>query len=206
MIEIYYAPPSIYSRKVLAVLEEKDLDYEIKRLSFESGDLENEEYLKLNPNGEVPTLKDEDTVIYESTAIIEYLNDEYPSEPLLPEDSAGRALARLIEDYCDLHVYPVLVECYLKKEARHEDISEDDLSSLKEKMKRLDGYLGKKEFIAGAFSLADCAAMPIVATLEALEIFDVVSDRPALKAYFKRLKARPGYKGAKMLSLEPAAS
>ena len=78
MIRVYYAPPSIYGRKVLAVLEEKGLDYEIERMSFSTQDHLKPEYLVLNPNGEIPTLVDDNFVVYESTAIIEYLNDEYP--------------------------------------------------------------------------------------------------------------------------------
>ena len=44
MIEVYYASPSIYGRKVLAVLEEKGLDYVIKPMSFSSGDHRKPEY------------------------------------------------------------------------------------------------------------------------------------------------------------------
>ncbi len=59
MIEVYYAPPSLYARKVLAVLEEKNLDYEIKPMSFKTKEYLQEPYLKLNPNGEVPTIVDD---------------------------------------------------------------------------------------------------------------------------------------------------
>ena len=52
MIELYYAAPSIYGRKVLAVLDEKNLDYTIKNMAW--GDNKKEDYLKLNPNGEFP--------------------------------------------------------------------------------------------------------------------------------------------------------
>jgi glutathione S-transferase len=47
-------------------------------------------------------------MIFDVPAIIEYLNDEYPEPPLLPEDSAGRARVRMVEDYCDLHLFPAL--------------------------------------------------------------------------------------------------
>src|SRR6185503_1815333 len=70
VISLYYAPPSIYGRKVLAVLEEKGLDYQIKPLSFAERDMDKPDYLRLNPNGEVPTLVDENFVVYESTTII----------------------------------------------------------------------------------------------------------------------------------------
>src|SRR5436189_1104237 len=104
-MELYYAAPSIYGRKVLAVLEEKGLDYTIKKMTFAAEDHKKEDYLKLNPNGEIPTLVDDEAVIYESTAIMEYLNEEYPEPPLMPEDSYSRAKVRMIDDFCDLHLY-----------------------------------------------------------------------------------------------------
>ncbi len=87
MLELYYAPPSIYGRKALAVLDEKGLDYKIKKMSFTTQDHLKPEYLAINPNGEIPALSDDGLIVYESTAIIEYLNDEYPEPPLLPRSA-----------------------------------------------------------------------------------------------------------------------
>jgi glutathione S-transferase len=56
-----------------------------------SGFLKTPEFLALNPRGLVPTLVDGETVIYESLAILMYLEDKYPHSPLLPADPAGRA-------------------------------------------------------------------------------------------------------------------
>ena len=56
------------------------------------------EFLRLNPYGKVPVLVDEDEVVYDSTIINEYLEDEYPLPRLLPEDSQGRARARLASE------------------------------------------------------------------------------------------------------------
>src|SRR6185369_2135844 len=49
------------------------------------------EFLKLNPYGRVPVLVDDDVVVYDSTVINEYLDDEYPNPMLMPEDSARGA-------------------------------------------------------------------------------------------------------------------
>ena len=206
MIQVFYAPPSIYDRKVLAVLEEKGLDYEIKRMSFETQDSLKDDYLKLNPNGEIPTLVDDSFVVYESTAILEYLNDEYPEPPLLPEDSAGRARARMVEDYCDLHFYKAVIRVMIKKTVKHEEPTEEESHKLAEAVKRIEAYLGKQEFIAGPFTLADCAVMPAVATLEAMGLWESFKPSKALQDYVKRLKARPGYKGANLLTLEAVSS
>ena len=204
MIQIYYAPPSIYGRKVLAVLEEKGLDYEIKKMSFQAREFDGEEYKKLNPNGEIPTLIDDGFVVYESTAIIEYLNDEYPEPPLLGEDSASRARARMVEDYCDLHFYRDLIRCFIKKAVKGEALTEEDTKPLQAHLTRIENYLGSQAFIVGDFSLADCAVMVALASLEALGL-ELAISKP-LEDYFKRLKSRPGYKGANLMSFEAVTS
>ena len=206
MIRVHYAPPSIYGRKVLAVLEEKGLDYEIEKMNFTSQDHLKPEYLKLNPNGEIPTLVDEDTVVYESTAIIEYLNDEYPEPPLMPEESAARAQVRMVEDFCDLHVYPALVKCFIKKVLRQEELTDADKAAVAQTFKRLETYLGSQSYIAGKFSLADCAVMAAVATLDALPgLQNTVTFGRPFQNYALGLKKRPGYKGANLMTVEAAA-
>ena len=206
MIQVYYAAPSIYGRKVLAVLEEKELDYEIKKLSFADKDHLKADYLKINPNGEIPALVDEGFTVYESTAIVEYLNDEYPEPPLMPEDSEGRAQVRMIDDYCDLHLYPEIVRCMFKKILKHEELTADDIKALAEKMKRIDDYLAKKTWLVGDFSIADCAIMPAISSLEAFGVLDECLTTPELQSYAGRMKARKGYKGGNLLSLETAAT
>ena len=206
MIEVYYAAPSIFGRKVLAVLEEKGLDYEIKPMSFAAKDHLKEDYLQINPNGEVPAIVDDGAVIYESTAIIEYLNDEYPEPPLLPEDSFGRAQVRMIDDYCDLHFYKALVHCLIKNKFDKQPLEAEDLQKVSDGLKRLETYLGKQEYIAGKFSLADCAAMAGLATLEGLGLTEQAKPFGTLQKYWQRVKGRQGYKGANLLSLPEAAS
>lgn len=201
MIKVYYAPPSIYTRKVLSVLDEKGLDYQIEKISLENKDHQSEAFFKLNPNGEIPVLTDDAFTVYESTAIIEYLNDEYPEPPLMPEDSEGRARARMIEDFCDLHLFPAVKTCQRKK-AANEEPDDDDRAELSAALDRLAGYLGKQSFIAGKLSLADCAVMAACASLEQYGLENLVSS-PSLKNYFTVLKTRPGYKGASLFAFEP---
>ena len=203
MIEVYYASGSIYGRKVLTVLEEKGLDYQIKKLSFETKDHLKEDYLKLNPNGEIPTLVDDGQVIYESTAICEYLNDEYPYPPLLPDGSYDRARVRMIEDFFDLHVYKHLVRCYIKKHIKKEELTDADFDPIKNDLLRLEQYLGKQDYFAGSqLTLADCAYMPALASIEAAGLGKFLDAVPTLKKYSERLKLLKSYsKGANLLTV-----
>jgi glutathione S-transferase len=177
------------------VLAEKDLDYEIEKVSLKEKQHETPEFLKLNPNGELPVLVDEGFTVYESTAICEYLEDEYPEPPLMPPGSEDRARVRMIEDYCDLHLYRAFGT--VAKKALFENAApvEEERRAALEALERLAGYLGSKKFLVGPFTLADCAVMPLVAWLETVRI--APAELPAkLVDYFDRLRARKGYKGA----------
>ena len=84
------SPPSWM---VQLALEEKELDYEIRQLSFSAGEHRRPEMLARNPRGTVPVLTDGPFAVYETFAILEYLEYAYPAKPLLPETNALRALA-----------------------------------------------------------------------------------------------------------------
>lgn len=199
MIEVYYGSPSIYGRKVLTTLDEKGLDYEIKKMSFATQDHLKPEYLKLNPNGEIPTLVDDDRVIYESTAIMEYLDEEYPEPPLMPKDPYDRARVRMIDDFLDLHLHSAIRGCAIKY-FHQQEITADDLKKIEEGMKRMDVYLnGQKFLVGGAFSLADCSFLPVIPSLIKFKFERFLNGSSAFLDYIERLKSRPGYKGASLI-------
>src|SRR5215470_14799007 len=101
MIRLYDYPDCPFSQKVRVVLAEKDLEFERLHVDLRKGEQRAADFLKLNPYGKVPVLIDEDIVVYDSTIINEYLDEEYPNPPLMPEDSAGRARVRQLEDFAD---------------------------------------------------------------------------------------------------------
>ena len=103
MIKLYTFPPSTNSRKVRIALLEKGLEFERVNVDLSKREQKNPEYLKIHPFGQIPALDDEGFIIYDSTVINEYLEDEYPYPPLMPRDSEGRARARLMEDFRDTH-------------------------------------------------------------------------------------------------------
>ena len=91
MIELYHADMSTCAQKVRLTLAEKGLPWESHLFNLRHRDQHDPDYLKLNPNGVVPTLVDRGTVIIESTVICEYLDDAYPEVPLRPSAPAERA-------------------------------------------------------------------------------------------------------------------
>ena len=100
MIRYYYLSGSPYSWRVQLVLEEKGLAYEPVLLSARDGDLRSAEHVARSPHGKVPALSDGDLSLYESTAIVEYLEERYPTPAVMPGDPAARALVRIEELEC----------------------------------------------------------------------------------------------------------
>ena len=88
-ITLYYGSGSPYAWRVQLALEHKALPYERKMLSFADKDTRKPEFLALNPRHRVPTITDGDFTLYESNAIVEYLDDAYPAQgrPLFPGDA-----------------------------------------------------------------------------------------------------------------------
>jgi len=81
-ITAYWGSGSPFAWRMLLALEFKRLPYESRRLAFDKGEHKSPEYLKLNPRGRVPALTDGECVLYESLAILAYLERAYP-EPAL---------------------------------------------------------------------------------------------------------------------------
>jgi glutathione S-transferase len=95
MLKLYNAPHSTCSQKVRICLAEKGLPFEDIRLDLgKAKDHLTPEYLKINPNGVVPTLVDDGAVVIDSSVICEYLDEKYPSPRLTPEDLVQRARMR----------------------------------------------------------------------------------------------------------------
>ena len=103
-VRFYYASGSPYAWRVWLALERKGIPYHQKTLSFSDGDLKTQEYGALNPRRRVPVLVDDDFVLAESAAIVEYIEDRWPNGPALfarePHKRAiQRRMVREADDY-----------------------------------------------------------------------------------------------------------
>jgi glutathione S-transferase len=196
MIKLYTFPASSNSRKVRMALIEKGLEFERVNVDLTNREQKNPEYLKINPFGQVPALDDEGFILYDSTIINEYLEDEYPYPPLMPKDSEGRARARLMEDLRDSHFNPACVQIFreLRKPEGERDQSAMELAKgkINECFDRIEKELEGREYLAGPFSLADIAFVPNIDTLDRLQI-QVDPKYKNTLAWIARLKARPSF-------------
>jgi len=197
MIKLYTFPPSTNSRKVRIALLEKGLEFERITIDLTKREQKNPDYLKIHPFGQIPALDDEGFVVYDSTVINEYLEDEYPYPSLMPSDSEGRARARMLEDFRDAHFNPYFV--HLIQESRKPEAERDAQRIDNAKVEitkafdRTEAELQGKDYLAGPFSLADVAFM---ANIELLDRFGIPVDPVKYKntvAWIVRLKARPSF-------------
>jgi len=101
MLELYNAPQSTCSQKVRLALAEKGAEWIDRRVDLGKLEQLSDWYLKLNPNGVVPTLVHDGRPVTDSSAINEYLEEILPDHPLMPDDPFGRARLRAWRQYID---------------------------------------------------------------------------------------------------------
>ncbi len=165
MITLYSGPLSLFTAKVRIALAEKGLPYELVSVPFSRRDgyaPKHPEVLARHPKAQVPVLVDGDLTVWDSTVILEYLEDRYPAPPLYPTDVAGRVRCRQIEHAADdvlfPHVLTLITEVFYKPAgggdaariaAAHEGIAA--------RHRALDADVAGREFFCDAFTVADVA-------------------------------------------------
>jgi glutathione S-transferase len=104
MLELYHSVNSVCAQKVRIVFKEKGLQCQ-EHLMTLAGDQYDPAYLKLNPNGVVPTVLHDGKVITESSVILYYLDETFRDPPLMPRDPYARATVRLYNKLIDEYVH-----------------------------------------------------------------------------------------------------
>lgn len=195
-MKLYHFPPSTNSLKVRIALLEKGLEFESVVIDLTRKEQKDPAYLKIHPLGQVPALDDDGFIVYDSTVINEYLEDEYPHPALLPADSENRARARLMEDYRDNRVNPyfvTLIHEYRKPEPERDPaLVREAQGNIGSAFTVVERQLQGREYLAGSFSLADISFMPNIALLERFEA-PLDPDYKNVAAWIERLRARASY-------------
>jgi len=108
MLHLYHAEPVANSMKSLLCLKEKGLEFVSHYVDLLRFEQHQPDFVKLNPNGQVPVLVHDGAVITESTVINEYLEDAFPDVPLRPANLAERAQMRVWSKFVDEYFCPAL--------------------------------------------------------------------------------------------------
>jgi glutathione S-transferase len=205
-MKLLSGPLSLFSRKVEIALHEKGLTFERLMVPFSQTkgySPKHPDVLATNPKGQVPVLFDGDLAIYDSTVIIEYLEDAYPYPRLFHGTPAELAHCRLYDLFADeillVSLKPLMHRttpgqrdperwAVLEREARPAE------AALARHFVDLSGKLEGRNFLCGSFSAADIAVF--MAVLFALRLGGAsLDDHPALAGWYRRLLERPAFVG-----------
>ena len=201
-ITLYYGSGSPFAWRVQLALEAKGLAYERKVLSFAAGDTRKPEFVAINPRHRVPAIVDGDFTLYESNAIVEYLDEAYKGHgtALFPGDARKRATVRRMisefDDYTSKAVDEVVERLLgVKPEERDAAKIDEARKAMADEFAFVARYLGDG-FLVGPLSAADFALYPTVGfmlrcqqrvpTFEAAPLFP-----PQLVAWKQRVEALP---------------
>lgn len=193
MLTLHHHPFSTFSRRVRIALIEKNIGCELVEVDMMAGAHRGEAYRKLNPYGRVPTLEDDGFVLYESTAILEYLEATHPQPPLVPADARGRALVAMHMKLCDIQLARqsgtiIFPKRFLPKERWDEAAMAQAKKEIEKHLVILDSQLAGKSYLVGdRYSLAEVCYTPFVEFFPLMEI----APPPNVAAWTRNLLERP---------------
>ena len=194
MIKVYGTSRSRAGRALWA-LEELGLKYEHVPVNA-SGESRKPEHLKINPNGHIPALVDDDgTIVWESMAINLYLAEKYGKNGLWPSTVAQHGACYQWSTWSMTEIEPNLMAVFLNRlilpaEQRNEQAAVKAIEQIKTPLKVLDDHLHNREYLLGnEFTIADLntASVLSLATFVQLDF----SPTPAAQKWLQKCVSRP---------------
>lgn len=207
-IEVYWGSGCPYSWRVLLALEYKRLAYTSHLLQFAQQQHKSPRILALNFRGRVPILKDGDYVVFESLAVLYYLDLKYPQQPIFgrtPEEAG--VIMRVIceyQSYCEPHLMRIVDAFSARQAPQRLDLS-GSMHAVASEARSIEARLAKSDWVVGdSFSAADIVIFPALQVLlhalrksEARELsarfLPLEVNYPALGRWIARVAALPGY-------------
>jgi len=199
MLKLHYHPFSTYSRRVRIACLEKGIAVQLVELDMAKGAHRAPDYLRLNPYGRVPTPEEDGFVLYESTAILEYLEATHPSPPLVPADGRGRALVAMHMKLCDIQLARqtgviIFPKRFLPKDRWDEAAMAQAKKECERHLVVLERQIAGKDWMMGdRYSLVEVAYTPFVEFFPLMEI----TPPPAVAAWTERMLGRPSARETK---------
>jgi glutathione S-transferase len=164
-MKLYSGPLSLFTAKVRIALDEKGIDYELVSVPFSRArayEPKHPDVLAMNPKAQVPVLVDGDLQLYDSTIILEYLEERNPDPPLYPRgDIKMRARCRQAEAAADEVFFPqvwaLIEEVFYRPNAAAHDAARiaDATAAIHRSYRELDARLDGRPFLLDQFTVAD---------------------------------------------------
>jgi glutathione S-transferase len=196
MLKLHFAPNSRASR-IMWLLEELELPYELNRMDFHPKDLKSNEHRERHPLGRVPVLEDGEVSIYESGAIVEYILARHKEGGLKPSvDSSLYPEYLQWFHYCEGMVMPpvntIVVQTVLLPPDRRDETALSQAQRLLSKSwAPVEEAMIGRDYLIGNFSAAD--VMLGHACFMSNRLGCISDDMPNLKGYVQRIAARPAF-------------
>ncbi|HEU4958855.1 MAG TPA: glutathione S-transferase family protein [Sphingomonas sp.] len=198
---VHTVPGSPYGRSVMAMLEEKAADWRLAPIA--QADVHGPAHVALHPFGKMPVLEWNDRRLYETDAILRYLDEALPGPSLVPADIDDRARMNQVMGICDAYLFPEGARIVVFQRVVGPAIVpgfEADEASIRAAMPRshtifaeLSRLLGDRQWFGGAgISLADVMIGPQLELYRRTpEWAELTGERPNLARWLDRLEARP---------------
>lgn len=209
---LYFVSGSPFAWRAMLALALKGLDYSAVELHGSKGETKTPEHLARNPRGKVPVLVDGDVTVYESIAVLAYLDKAYPEKPLFGETPVESALiwqrVMEVDAYLGAALVGAVRPMFTQTFAGKEDEINEHFANIREEIATVTGWLAGNDFMAGGTpSAVDATLYPPLAMLQRLapkmkapgieaNVPDYAKDFPALAAWMKRIEALPGFDDA----------
>ena len=195
MINLYHFPVSQHSRRVVSLLEEAKIPYSAKIVDLMSGEHMSAEFLKINPNHQVPTLVDNEVTLHESNAILRYLCNKYELVQWYPTDLAHRAQVDQWLDWNQCRLSPTVVDIVLNKvflgENGDGEAIKKGLDTLPGLLDILESHLTKSPYIAG--ELPTIADLSLASNIFHLSFANLMPLSGEIKAWYDRISTLSGF-------------
>ena len=196
MVTVFEHPLSPYAQKVKIALREKGVTFDLKLPDAFGAGGAGGVFLAASPRGEVPALIDGETAIFDSTIILEYIEDRWPNPPLLPPSPADRARVRMIEEVMDTHYEAINwglgeVGWFKRADGKLAATLVDNAARQTQGFFRwLEGELGGRAWFNGeAFGWGDLSVAPYVGA--SIVLGNPPPAASTLNGWFERVMQRP---------------
>lgn len=203
-MKLYGHPLSTCTRKVLAIMAEKGVTPDLQVVDFAKGEHKMPAHLAFQPFGQLPAIDDDGFVLYESRAILRYLDSTLPGASFTPADAKQRALMEQWISVEMSHFTPTAMKIVYQRVFHPmfgKPVDEEVVSAARTELAKtiaiMETQLGKTAYLAGDEpTLADIGYLPYIEYLFAGNSGDLITSSPNVSRWWTAMSSRPAWKQA----------